>query len=1181
MGKKRTGAYIIPLLHAKSSFETLLRNQLNQDDFHDLIENKYRENSPEYFQELSECELFNRSKTKFKNDQKDYQGLSLPALATFFHLVLTDYLNEGDEKNYLGHSKKEDFLSLYDQLDRESLIQIVKKFEQDHSPKSGLREIYNRFLLHLTEHDRHPFGRVQLTELWHIQIDNKVYEGIHQAESKSVYIGRERELSIVRAFIENPTTNFLLVTGFGGVGKSSLIKQVINDLNWKQTIVKDCGQKNKISDIRLQNICDFLRVDFDVNNPGLNRQKIVSKINEMGSEHLLVFDNIHTVKDPEVLDLFEELYSLEQGKVILVSRDIPDTLHDNKTICVRPLIIGLLEFEDFNSLIDDWTSPFGRFAGIVLNPEERSAIYKAIHGHPMLCQFVLSAMAEHPLEKLLFNLPKIDLLSHEATTAYSSYLLNIITQDEDREEIELLHYLSALNRPENLDFISGFPSFNKRHLDSLRLQKLFVILEDKHYQVHDLIAEFAYERIHDKESVHQNIAELYIHEIEAIEIFDADLTSCALHHLQQLGNLEPIDSFRANMLNKFAGKKTKSFLSDSIKSNIQTYLTLVSLHPNSLKFRSQLSVQYRHNKNWDVGFSFVKSSLELFPDDAHLLLEAAKYQLQFGDHQAAKNFIDQIAANKRISPYVFECKMKILLSEKDLIGAEQCLIEAVKFNPEHPIANAMYLDLLKVKITEKILVDEPSIIKEINLYSFNVLCSLGVSFAKFLSNKGLLKASILAFKKLLCFFPDDIEIASEIAYGQIHLGDINEATQILSDAILKNPDDNVARRVLVRTYLYLSRNPKLAEDAARSMAGKNRDYYRSLTEIGIQYQSLDDLKKAVELFDEVFRSEYCSQTVVYRLALVRAKLGNLPLAKTLLDELQSDYHRSELAAYIAYLEGDFKSSLRLYEQLIDDYEKITDPSRIILAELYEKTGQIWSAIDQLREVSPKNTIARCTLCHLLQEVGSFDEAEDIGLEVLKKNPENIRIMTILGEMYTKQQNWEGAIEQFENALTIDPKNSIACRGLAHVYELNRSLRMSIHLLKRAMSYPENLKSIEASFLITAILRSYSRLHDESGFNTIKENLPAHLKTHPHIESNNYRKDTKIAVRLHEVGKIQIKNGKGLILGLPTSIGQIWHRVSKSSFLKDGELVYYGIYNIYGRQVIECVEPYFESDYLAN
>jgi len=74
----------------------------------------------------------------------------------------------------------------------------------------------------------------------------------------------------------------------------------------------------------------------------------------------------------------------------------------------------------------------------------------------------------------------------------------------------------------------------------------------------------------------------------------------------------------------------------------------------------------------------------------------------------------------------------------------------------------------------------------------------------------------------------------------------------------------------------------------------------------------------------------------------------------------------------------------------------------------------------------------------LYQQGNTERAESLIQVILKKQPENIQLLSMIGFMYAQLGKAESAIDYFERALLLDPQNTDLYINLGEtLYELGR------------------------------------------------------------------------------------------------------------------------------------------------
>jgi tetratricopeptide (TPR) repeat protein len=103
-----------------------------------------------------------------------------------------------------------------------------------------------------------------------------------------------------------------------------------------------------------------------------------------------------------------------------------------------------------------------------------------------------------------------------------------------------------------------------------------------------------------------------------------------------------------------------------------------------------------------------------------------------------------------------------------------------------------------------------------------------------------------------------------------------------------------------------------------------------------------------------------------------------------------------------------------------------DPASIAfatLAEEYRRAARFEEAVDTSRtglRFHPTYVSARVTLGRSLMELGEHQQAERELQVVLKSSPDNLAARRALGDLYWRQLDLPGALEQFQTAATLAP-----------------------------------------------------------------------------------------------------------------------------------------------------------------
>ena len=141
---------------------------------------------------------------------------------------------------------------------------------------------------------------------------------------------------------------------------------------------------------------------------------------------------------------------------------------------------------------------------------------------------------------------------------------------------------------------------------------------------------------------------------------------------------------------------------------------------------------------------------------------------------------------------------------------------------------------------------------------------------------------------------------------------------------------------------------------------------------------------------------------------------------------------------LASLRKSAKEKEELSEEFRIARKTLKDPESSLLkfAQYQEDLGEYGEARKKYREMLtayPKNIDAKLGMARIELKTGRSQQAEDILLTLAKEKPDNALVRLELGRMYSKQDDWDKAIQSFQAACDVEPDDQ-NCR-----YELGVAL----------------------------------------------------------------------------------------------------------------------------------------------
>lgn len=143
--------------------------------------------------------------------------------------------------------------------------------------------------------------------------------------------------------------------------------------------------------------------------------------------------------------------------------------------------------------------------------------------------------------------------------------------------------------------------------------------------------------------------------------------------------------------------------------------------------------------------------------------------------------------------------------------------------------------------------------------------------------------------------------------------------------------------------------------------------------------------------------------------------------------------------------------------------------RLKLGANYARAGKLPQAIEELKSVialNPEDLQARYILALVYSAEQDYDKAADQYEVILKKfsvvDPQNLEVYGYLGQLYYSQRKFDKAIEQFEHMLTLEPKNVEIIFMLGSVYLDKQDRPKAMEYFKKALEIdPEHENSLNS------------------------------------------------------------------------------------------------------------------------
>jgi Tfp pilus assembly protein PilF len=456
-------------------------------------------------------------------------------------------------------------------------------------------------------------------------------------------------------------------------------------------------------------------------------------------------------------------------------------------------------------------------------------------------------------------------------------------------------------------------------------------------------------------------------------------------------------------------------LKDAIKAN-----------PNDGEPYRQLAFIYaKYLKKTDQAVDYANRAIALNPTDIDAYQRLCEIELAAGQQQKALNALD-LAKKVKTNDASFWTRLGKLYA-------------AVLFTPD---AQPKPEELRRVnEIFKKAVAnagDDPAILKDV---------------ADYYAASQQLKEAIPLYLRVIELQPDDANAREKLATGFILTDQRGKAVELLEQIIKEHPEKyqpyDLLAQVLDDEARSLQRENRLDEAKAR-FAKVAANYEQSLlinpnhagTYLRLAELLLGPLKnpeRAVKFLAEARRRFPGAPEIVYYLAIAQREAKQTQRAvatfEEALREAQLDQDNEIVNAKFYFNYGVTAEQAGLYEKAADLLRRsiALDPTNA--AEAYNYLGYMWAdhnmhldeakeMIERALQIEPNNGSYLDSLGWLEFRQGKFDQAlADLLRAVKNLDREDPIVFEHIGDTYLKLQRVPEALESWQKAFALDPKNS--------------------------------------------------------------------------------------------------------------------------------------------------------------
>ncbi len=497
---------------------------------------------------------------------------------------------------------------------------------------------------------------------------------------------------------------------------------------------------------------------------------------------------------------------------------------------------------------------------------------------------------------------------------------------------------------------------------------------------------------------------------------------------------------------------------------VRSLNNVVSLDPKHVRARVKLGNIYLLGGDNTKALEYSDAAVALAPEDAEAQALRAAVLFKLNDYQRAKK-----AANKalEINPKNVGAVIVLAAGQMRSGNAEK----ALEYIESGLVQNSGDIGLHLFKIRALEVLKKPQQIE-------------------------------VAFQKLIELYPDTASFRQALAKFYVQQGDKAKAEIEMRKIAAQNPDDFTAGINVVR-FVGSVRGIKAGMAELQGLIDKGGDTFKYKLAMAQLHLSQSEPDKALILIRKLVKDEGSSENEIpAKLQLARLLLAtkNTQEADGLIGEIIKKDNKNTDALMLRANRRIGKNEL---DAAIEDLRAVLGeqprsiPALLLLSRAHELSGSIELADERLAvatKTAKYSADVGLRYVRFLINRGFGERAADVAQEVLVRNPQNIRALTVMAQIKLRNQDWVGAEELSEKIRKIDSKNRVSSQILGAALGGQKKYNASIEVLQQAYDKTPNAVQPMAS-LIQALVRGNKIKEAENFLNAVLEANPKYAEAH--------------------------------------------------------------------------------------
>jgi tetratricopeptide (TPR) repeat protein len=400
------------------------------------------------------------------------------------------------------------------------------------------------------------------------------------------------------------------------------------------------------------------------------------------------------------------------------------------------------------------------------------------------------------------------------------------------------------------------------------------------------------------------------------------------------------------------------------------------------------------------------ATVEKSPDDTEALYRLGLAQVALGEFKRAIKPLEQLIAQ---DPESLDGKLLLARAYRganETQKAKDLLDRAILAQPDEPTLRAERGALARALEETTMAIEQYGKAAAYAPTDANLRFNLGESLQK----ASRLDEAIIAYRKAL-------ELDPQLSVARVNLGKalaekglFGEAKEILISVNKESLDDAEAHYNLGVILMREGNATNAIKEFERALAISPK-HAQALNNLGVAWDALADTKKALEAFRKAAVADPSFAEAFFNQGLSWLKL-NKPAEATRAFESALKLEPSSSGPYVQLGTLYLKQGKR--DRAVEAFKKAIE-----LADAQEKKDSSFRTLLKRNEMRRTTDAYRGLALAFLQQ-GKVDEAVSTLKQAVDKMPKDASARVALGEAFLAQSNFEGAVEQFQKRLELEP-----------------------------------------------------------------------------------------------------------------------------------------------------------------